>query len=74
SNTTGNSDLDFVFGNADDKPVAGDWNGDGIDTIGIYRNGTFFLSNSNATGFADTAFFLGNTGDFPIAGNWQGQP
>ena len=34
-------------------------------TIGIYRNGVFYLSNSNATGFADTVFVLGNNGDLP---------
>jgi len=54
--------------------VAGDWNGDGIDTIGIYRDGVFYLSNSNSTGFADIVFVLGNSGDFPIAGNWDGLP
>ena len=63
-----------MFGNAGDKPAAGDWNGDGIDTVGIYRNGLFFLTNSNTTGFADTIFALGNNGDFPISGNWNGSP
>ena len=26
----------FDFGQAGDQPIAGDWDGDGIDTIGIY--------------------------------------
>jgi hypothetical protein len=74
SNSTGFSDLSFVFGNAGDKLVAGDWNADGIDTVGIYRNGLFYLTNSNTTGFADIVFALGNSGDFPISGTWNGSP
>ena len=33
---------------AGDTPVAGDWDGDGIDEIGVLRNGTFYLdANGN---------------------------
>ena len=28
------------FGQAGDRPIAGDWNGDGIDDIGVYRSNT----------------------------------
>jgi hypothetical protein len=52
----------------------GDWNNDGIDTIGIYRNGTFYLRNENTIGFANIVLDLGNPGDMPIAGNWDGLP
>ena len=45
--------------------------GDGDDTIGIFRNGTFHLRNSNTVGFADIVFALGMAGDLPIAGNWE---
>ena len=55
-------------------PVIGDWNNDGIDTIGVYRNAQFLLRNSNTIGFADIVFALGNPGDMPIAGNWDGIP
>jgi hypothetical protein len=54
--------------------LAGDWDGDGIDSIGIYRNGLFYLRNSNTQGFADMVFALGNNGDVPIAGDWDGLP
>jgi hypothetical protein len=50
--------------------VIGDWNGDGIDTIGVYRGGTFYLRNRNTIGFADLVFDLGLNGDMPIAGKW----
>jgi hypothetical protein len=72
SNDTGFADNEFFYGTASDLPIAGDWNGDGTDTIGIYRNGQFFLRNSNDTGFADINFAFGTTGDIPIAGDWDG--
>ena len=49
SNSSGFADVDIVFGSPGDKPVAGDWNGDGRDTIGIFRNGVFFLRNKADT-------------------------
>jgi hypothetical protein len=45
-----------------------------VDTIGVYRNGTFYLRNSNSIGFADIVFALGIPGDVPIAGNWDNLP
>jgi hypothetical protein len=52
----------------------GDWDGNGTDTIGIYRNGSFYLRNENTNGFAELIFALGNPGDMPIAGNWDALP
>jgi 6-phosphogluconolactonase (cycloisomerase 2 family) len=72
SNTTGIADTEFFYGTANDLPIAGDWNGDGIDTIGVFRDGQFFLRNSNDTGFADINFAFGAPGDLPIAGDWDG--
>ncbi len=72
SNDTGIADTEFFYGRANDVPVAGDWNGDGVDSIGIYRDGTFFLRNSNTSGFADLQFPFGAPGDIPIAGDWDG--
>ena len=45
----------FAFGQPGDQPVAGDWNGDGIDTIGVYRpsTGQFLLRNSNTNGIPE---------------------
>ena len=45
--------MSFSWGSVFDVPVAGDWDGDGIDTIGVFRNGTFYLRNSNSSGGID---------------------
>ena len=74
SNTTGIADIALNYGLPGDQPVTGDWDGDGDDTIGVYRNGAFYLRNSNTIGFAEIIFALGNPGDMPIAGNWDGLP
>jgi hypothetical protein len=72
SNSSGFADTLIVFGNPGDYPVAGDWNGDGIDSVGIYRDGVFYLRNTNSTGFADIVVPFGNAGDQPVVGDWNG--
>jgi hypothetical protein len=72
TNDTGIANNEFFYGVASDIPIAGDWDGDGVDTIGIYRDGQFFLRNSNNTGNADLNFAFGAPGDLPIAGDWDG--
>lgn len=64
----------FNFGDIGDYPLVGDWDGDGTDTIGVYRFETaqFFLDNDN-DGDADDSFNYGdsNKNDFPIIGDWD---
>src|SRR6266508_4700886 len=45
--------LNFAMGIPGDIAVVGDWNGDGTDTIGIFRpgEGKFYLKNDNDQGF-----------------------
>ena len=64
----------FYYGNPGDAPFAGDWNCDGIDTPGLYRqsDGYVYLRDSNTQGNADLSFFFGNPGDFPVAGDFDG--
>ncbi len=43
------------------------------DTIGVFRNGTFYLRNSNTTGVADiTVAFNPATKPYPVVGDWTG--
>jgi photosystem II stability/assembly factor-like uncharacterized protein len=72
NNVTGIADVALNYGLAGDYPVVGDWDGDGIVTIGIYRDGSFYLRNSNTLGFAEVVFPFGQPGDQPIAGDWDG--
>ena len=64
----------FFYGNPGDYPIYGDWNGDGVETPGLYRqsDGYVYLRNSNTQGIADIKFFFGNPGDVPIAGDFNG--
>jgi glucose/arabinose dehydrogenase len=64
----------IVYGNPGDVPFMGDWNCDGVDTPGLYRqsDGFAYLRNSNSTGIADITFLFGNPGDLPLAGDFDG--
>jgi hypothetical protein len=66
------SDIDYLFGKDGDVPFAGDFDGDGIDTIGLFRpsTGVFYLKNTHTDGPADIEFPSGAAGDVPIAGDW----
>ncbi|MDX1746476.1 MAG: peptidoglycan-binding protein, partial [Halobacteriales archaeon] len=70
----GHADYSFEFGNRDDLPFVGDFDGDGVDTIGLHRRSTGFVyfRNSLDTGVADLSFFYGNDGDVILAGDWNG--
>jgi hypothetical protein len=65
-------DIEYVFGEDGDIPFAGDFDGDGVDTIGLFRpsTGVFYLKNSHTDGTADIEFAFGEAGDLPIAGDW----
>ena len=68
--------LDFYFGDpaTDMVPVAGDWDLQGGDSIGLYdaTAGVFRLRNSNDGGTSDSvvAYDAGGTCQ-PVAGNWN---
>ena len=70
----GAADYSFVFGNPGDKPFVGDFNGDGVDTVGLHRESTglVYFRNSNSTGTADTQFIYGDPGDKLVGGDWDG--
>ncbi|HVX58688.1 MAG TPA: hypothetical protein VG964_03040 [Candidatus Saccharimonadales bacterium] len=61
----------FAYGRTTDKPLVGDWNGDGKDTAGIFRDGYFYLDN-NDDGITDTVVRLGRGSDTPLVGDWTG--
>ena len=79
SNDGGIADITFTFGpgNMGFIPIVGDWDKDGVDTIGVYdpMHAGFFLRNTNTGGIADVSFTYGPVGSgiVPLAGNWDGQ-
>ncbi|MFQ3581483.1 MAG: DUF4394 domain-containing protein [Chloracidobacterium sp.] len=75
TNTSGPADAAFAYGLPGDIPIAGDWDGDGVDTIGVFRPSTaqFLLKNTNTPGPADVAFNYGAPGDLPVVGDWTGK-
>ncbi|MCB1247354.1 MAG: M23 family metallopeptidase, partial [Acidimicrobiia bacterium] len=70
----GAADYSFAFGNPGDQPFIGDFDGDGTDTVGLYRTSTGFVyfTNRNETGTADFEFYYGIPGDVIFAGDWDG--
>ena len=58
-------------------PIAGDWDGDGVDTVGLYYpvNSSFSLKSANVSGWEDVTWFRfgpADAGREPIAGDWDG--
>ena len=55
-----------------DIPVVGDWDGDGDQTIGVFRDGVWLLRNQNNEGGVDLTIPWGAPGDLPVVGDWDG--
>lgn len=75
SQTSGAPDVaTFNFGTPGSVPIVGDWNGDGVDTVGVYdpQTSNFFLTNGLGTPGSVTAFNFGKPGYIPLAGDWDG--
>jgi hypothetical protein len=68
----GAAEVDYLFGNPGDKPFIGDFDGDGVDTVGLHRESTGFVyfRQTHSEGVADSQFFFGDPGDRLVAGDW----
>ncbi len=64
----------FRFGTGGDVPVVGDWNGDGVATIGVFRDGIWRLDNNGDGQWSpeETIAQFGQPGDIPVVGDWDG--
>jgi hypothetical protein len=78
SNSTGGVDVTLAFGGpqpaAQVRAVAGDWDGDDIHTVGLYRRDSnqWRLRNTNTTGGADLTYSFGSTTtQRPVVGDWN---
>lgn len=65
---------DFYYGVPGDRPMLCDWNGDGTETVGLYRStsGFLYLRQSNDFGVADISLYFGIPEDRPVCGDWNG--
>ena len=68
--------IDHVlqFGGASDTPVAGDWNGDGIRSLGVFRGGKwqFDMDGDGRWSDGDQTAQFGEEGDIPFVGDFNG--
>jgi serine-aspartate repeat-containing protein C/D/E len=64
----------FKYGTKGDISITGDWNGDGIYTVGIFRGGTWFLDMDGDGKWSegDVMVEYGQAGDLPVVGDWNG--
>lgn len=64
------------LGIATDLPFLGDWDGDGVETLALYRSSTnqVIWSNSNSDGTYAVRLVtaVGNSGGIPVRGDWDG--
>lgn len=72
SNTFGGyADSACFFGDPGDPVVAGDWNGDGQGSVGVFRSGAWALTDT-CGGNGEYHFNFGVAGDVPVVGDWNG--
>jgi hypothetical protein len=72
----------FQYGAPGDLPVAGDWDGNGTTTVGVFRNAgapfnpattdMWILTNDPRGATALPSFQYGAPGDLPVVGDWDG--
>lgn len=73
--TGGTPDITVNRGAAGDVAIKGDFNGDGIDTVSTFNNGTWTVRNFNIlAGYPapPTVVTFGQAGDIPVTGDWNG--
>ena len=73
--TSSDAFTSYRWGQAGDLPVVGDWDGDGIQTVGVVRpnattGGNHFLLRNTDGSVAD--FWYGAYGDRLVVGDWNG--
>jgi len=73
---SGDKTANFGVGDGKDKPVTGDWNGNGKINIGVVRGNKWYV-DFNGNGYWDSGdksatFGVGDGQDKPVTGDWNG--
>ena len=72
------TDACIYYGTAGDLPVTGDWNGDSVTEIGVFRpsTGRWYLDLNGDRAWSgcgtDGCYYYGTNGDLPVTGKWTG--
>ena len=61
-----------TYGKTQDLALAGDWDGNGRDSLGLRRQNIYFLRNSLSAGSADVVVAYGRATDQVLVGDWDG--
>jgi hypothetical protein len=74
ANTAGPADTTVAYSRGRDQPIVGDWDGDGVDSIGVVRGDRWLLRNAVAGGAANLSFVYGSASymELPVPGDWDG--
>lgn len=62
----------FSFGAPGDRPLAGDFDGDGADNVGVRRSNVFLLRTTPGPGRTQANIVWGQPTDVPLIGDWDG--
>jgi hypothetical protein len=68
----GSAESTLLFGFPGNEPVAMDWDGNGLDDIGVRSGNTFELRDSITEGPVARRFSYGRAGDELFIGDWDG--
>ncbi len=64
----------FLYGWAGDRPIAGDWTGEGQSMVGLFREGSWVLDLNGDGKYdqQDRVLSMGQPGDLPVIGDFNG--
>ena len=68
----GTTQAPFNYGTRPLTPIMGDWNGDGLITVGTFQAGTFYLNDQNDNSSAELVDTYGDPRGYPVAGDFDG--
>lgn len=70
---TGAANTEFTWGDASYKALAGDWDGNGKDTVALRQGNRFAFSNERSpSGTPQFTFTFGSASDTILVGDWNG--
>ena len=74
SSTTSVRRVTFQWGLSGDVPVPGDYDGDGMTDLAVWRpsTGTWFIRPSSTNYATSVSFQWGLAGDVPVPGDYDG--